>query len=103
MKFENFLKLTCILFIFFVACTTNRQINTANSCIIFEQKKNWYKSTKNSFDKWGAPIALQLAIINQESSFSQFAKPQRNKILGIFPASRPSTAFFTITMLLLVG
>ena len=93
MNFENILKLTCIIFIFFVACTTNQQVNTANSCIIFEQKKNWYKSTKNSFDKWGTPIALQLAIINQESSFTQFAKPERKKIFGIIPGSRPSTAF----------
>ena len=37
--------------------------------------------------------ALQLAIINQESSFNQFAKPQRKKILGFIPGSRPSTAF----------
>ena len=93
MNFENILKLSCIIFIFFVACTTNQQINTANSCIIFEQKKNWYKSTKNSFDKWGTPIELQLAIINQESSFTQFAKPERKKIFGIIPGSRPSTAF----------
>ena len=93
MNFENILKLACITFIFFVACTTNQHINTANSCIIFEQKKNWYKSTKNSFDKWGTPIALQLAIINQESSFTQFAKPERKKIFGIIPGLRPSTAF----------
>ena len=93
MNFENILKLTSIIFIFFVACTTNQQINTANSCIIFEQKKNWYKSAKNSFDKWGTPIELQLAIINQESSFTQFAKPERKKIFGIIPGSRPSTAF----------
>ena len=93
MNFENILKLSCIIFIFFVACTTNQQINTANSCIIFEQKKNWYKSAKNSFDKWGTPIELQLAIINQESSFTQFAKPERKKIFGIIPGSRPSSAF----------
>ena len=93
MNYENILKLSCIIFIFFVACTNNQQINTANSCIIFEQKKNWYKSTKNSFDKWGTPIELQLAIINQESSFTQFAKPERKKIFGIIPGSRPSTAF----------
>ena len=93
MNFENIFKLVCIIFIFFVACTTNQQINTANSCIIFEQKKNWYKSTKNSFDKWGTPISLQLAIINQESSFTQFAKPERKKIFGIIPGLRPSTAF----------
>ena len=93
MSFENILKLACIIFIFFVACTTNKQINTANSCIIFEQKKNWYKSSKNSFNKWGTPIALQLAIIKQESSFRQFAKPKRKRVFGIIPGSRPSTAF----------
>ncbi len=93
MSFDNLLKLISILFIFLVACTSNKQINTANSCIIFDQKKNWYKSTKKSYDNWKTPIALQLAIINQESSFNQFAKPKRNKIFGIIPGSRPSTAF----------
>ena len=34
-----------------------------------------------------------MAIINQESSFTQFAKPERKKIFGIIPGSRPSTAF----------
>ena len=52
-----------------------------------------YKATKQSYDKWNTPIALQLAIINQESSFNQFAKPERKKILGFIPGSRPSTAF----------
>ena len=80
MSFDNLLKLISILFIFLVACTSNKQVNTANSCIIFDQKKNWYKSTKKSYDNWKTPIALQLAIINQESSFNQFAKPERKKL-----------------------
>ena len=93
MPLDKFLKILSILFIFIVACTSNIQINTADSCIIFEQKKSWYKATKKSYDNWQTPIALQLAIINQESSFNQFAKPQRKKILGIIPGPRPSTAF----------
>ena len=93
MNFENFLKILCISVIFLYACTSNKLVNTADSCIIFDQKQHWYKATKNSYEKWGAPISLQLAIINQESSFNQFAKPKRNKILGIIPGSRPSTAF----------
>ena len=93
MNIDRFFKLVAILFIFLVACTSNKVINTADSCIIFEQKKNWYKATKASYDKWKTPIALQLSIINQESSFSQFAKPERKKIFGLIPGSRPSTAF----------
>ena len=66
---------------------------TTDSCILFKEKKNWYKSTKKSYDKWKVPISLQLAIIKQESSFKQFAKPKRKKILGIIPGKRISSAF----------
>ena len=93
MRLEKILILSSILLIFIVACSSIDNINTADSCIIFEEKRSWYKSTKNSYTKWGTPISLQLAIINQESSFKQFAKPKRNKILGIIPGSRPSSAF----------
>ena len=93
MRTERILIVFCLFIVFTVSCTSIDKINTADSCIIFKEKKNWYKSTKDSYDKWGAPIALQLAIISQESSFKQFAKPKRKKILGFIPARRPSTAF----------
>jgi Uncharacterized protein conserved in bacteria len=93
MRLENIKILFSLLFIFIFACTSIKDVNTADSCIIFEEKRNWYKATKKSYETWGAPISLQLAIINQESSFKQFAKPQRKRLLGIIPGSRPSTAF----------
>ena len=93
MRVENILIFFCIMFIFVVACTSMDNVNTTDSCIIFNEKKNWYKSTKNSQKKWGTPISLQLSIINQESGFNQFAKPKRKFYLGLFPGSRPSTAF----------
>ena len=93
MRLDNLLKIICISIIFLYACTSNQLTNTADSCIIFDQKKNWYKATKKSYDKWETPIAFQLAIIKQESSFTQFAKPKRKKLLGFIPSSRPSTAF----------
>ena len=92
-NFDNLLKIICISIIFLYACTSNKLTNTADSCIIFEQKKYWYKATKKSQDKWETSIALQLAIISQESSFRQFAKPKRKKILGFIPGNRPSSAF----------
>ena len=93
MRLEKILILFSIFFIFLVACTSIDKINTANSCVIFKEKQNWYKATKNSYEKWGVPISLQLAIINQESSFKQFAKPQRKRFFGLIPGKRPSTAF----------
>ena len=82
-----------IIFLFVVACNKVEISNTADSCILFNEKKNWYKATKKSYDKWKVPISLQLAIINQESSFKQFAKPKRKRLFGLIPGSRPSSAF----------
>ena len=93
MRIDNILILFSIIFLFVVACTSIEITDTADSCILFKQKKNWYKATKKSYDKWNTPISLQLAIINQESSFKQFAKPKRKRLFGFIPGSRPSTAF----------
>ena len=93
MRIDNILILFSIIFMFVVACTSIEITDTADSCILFKQKKNWYKATKKSYDKWNTPISLQLAIINQESSFKQFAKPKRKRLFGFIPGSRPSTAF----------
>ena len=93
MRFENLLILLSIILIFVVACSSMKLTNTSDSCILFDEKINWYKSTKKSYEKWNTPIALQLAIVNQESSFKQFAKPKRKKLFGLIPSSRISTAF----------
>ena len=92
-KIDTYLFIFWITIIFIYSCTNVKPESTADSCILFEEKKRWYKDTKKSYDKWNTPIALQLSIINQESSFSQFAKPERKKIFGLIPGSRPSTAF----------
>jgi len=93
MPFDRVLTLLLLIFLYIVACSSIEPSYTADSCILFKEKKKWYQATKKSFTKWGAPISLQLAFINQESSFRQFAKPKRKKILGVIPGSRISTAF----------
>tara|TARA_Y100000590_G_scaffold273293_1_gene306822 strand:- start:344 stop:976 length:633 start_codon:yes stop_codon:yes gene_type:complete len=93
MKIDRIIILFSLILMFFIACTSYESIPTADSCIIFEHKKHWYKATKKSYDKWNTPIAFQLAVVNQESSFKQFAKPKRNKIFGLIPINRPTTAF----------
>ena len=42
MRLDNLLKIICISIIFLYACTSNQLTNTADSCIIFDQMKNWY-------------------------------------------------------------
>lgn len=63
-----------------------------DACAIFEQHESWWKSVKRAERRWGAPPALQLAIIRQESGFDHNARPPRGKFLFFFPGARASSA-----------
>ena len=93
MNINKYLFVFWLSITFIIACSSIEYQVTVDSCIIFNEKKFWYKDAKKSYDKWGIPISIQLAIINQESSFQQFAKPERKKLFGLLPWKRPSTAF----------
>ena len=43
--------------------------------------------------RWKVPVAVQMAIIHQESKFDSTAEPKRTKLLWVIPWSRPSTAY----------
>jgi hypothetical protein len=64
-----------------------------NICQIFKQYPAWYNNTYEVEKKFGVPIAVQMAIIHQESHFNGEAKPPRKKLLFVIPWSRPSTAY----------
>jgi len=63
-----------------------------DGCAIFDERRGWYFEAKESYERWGVPIPVQLAIIHQESRFQANAKPPRRKILWILPGPRPSDA-----------
>lgn len=64
-----------------------------NVCNIFRQYPRWYVATLDVQRRWRVPIAVQMAIIHQESKFDAWAKPPRTKLLGFIPWTRPSTAY----------
>ena len=68
-------------------------LNTENSCDIFSEKYFWYKHSKKTEEKWGAPIHIQLAFIKKESDFDWLAKPERTKLFKIIPYKRKSSSF----------
>ena len=82
-----------LLIIFFLSSCSSVPANTANSCLIFDERYLWYKHAKKSEQKWGTPIYLQLAIIKMESGFDWLAKPPRQKLFKVVPYKRPSSSF----------
>ena len=64
--FKNFH--SCLIIFFILVSCSSIPKNTKNSCAIFEERYLWYKHTKASYEKWGAPIHLQLAFIKKETN-----------------------------------
>jgi len=75
------------------ACTALPPKNGDNICSTFREKEDWYNDAKNSFEKWGVPIHVQMAIMHQESHFVADAEPPRPWLLGFIPLPRPSSAY----------
>jgi len=84
-----------ILISFFIlfSCASKPPAKQENICSIFEQKSSWYRLANKSYEKWGAPIHVQMSILRQESAFQNRVKPERTKILGVIPWKRKSSAF----------
>ena len=59
----------CLIMVFLTGCSSEPPRNVNNSCAIFDEKDDWYSYAYESFEKWGVPVHVQLAIIHQESRF----------------------------------
>tara|TARA_Y100001934_G_C12098759_1_gene652860 strand:+ start:134 stop:778 length:645 start_codon:yes stop_codon:yes gene_type:complete len=73
-------------------CATSIPSSPEDLCGIFEEKRNWFLAAKRTRDRWNAPIGITMAFIYQESSYKANARPEREKIFGIIPWRRKSTA-----------
>lgn len=85
--------LLLLIAISLTACVKAPPNDVNHICKIFNQYPKWYAETKAVQKKWNVPVAVQMAIIHQESKFNGRAKPPRSKLLWIIPWKRPSTAY----------
>lgn len=76
-----------------VACATVPPKNSEDICSVFREKEGWYSHAQQTFRRWGVPIAVQMAIMHQESHFVADAQPPRTWVLGIIPWFRISSAY----------
>ncbi|MGZ8218643.1 transglycosylase SLT domain-containing protein [Methylomagnum sp.] len=85
--------LPLLLLLLLAGCASLPPKNPANICSIFHEKDDWYAATRKAQQRWGVPVPVQMAIINQESSFVEDARPPRYRFLGFIPLWRPTTAY----------
>ena len=67
--------------------------NLDDACAIRAERPKWYKAMLATQDKWGVPVAVQMATIYQESKFIGNAKTPHKYALGIIPMGRQSSAY----------
>lgn len=78
---------------FLVSCYPPQPKETQNICDIFQQYPDWYADALKTQNKWSVPVAVQMAIIYEESGFQATAEPPPIKRLGkIIPWHRESSA-----------
>jgi len=82
-----------LLLILLSSCSSDTPKNLQDSCAIFDEKSDWYADSLESYNKWGVPVHVQLAIIYQESRFVDDAKPPRDTVLWVIPWGRKSSAY----------
>ena len=93
MKRYNFRYIAFFILIFVLqSCATKPPENPDNICLIFQEKRSWYKAAIRSEKRWKIPPYVLISFVHQESSFKSDARPEREKILGVIPWFRPSTA-----------
>ena len=62
-------------------------------CAVLEQYPEWYDHARASEERWGTPIPIQMAFVHQESTFRATVRPPRERLLGIIPWRRPTSAY----------
>lgn len=63
-----------------------------NACRILDQRPTYLRAFRAAERRWGVPVAVQMAIIYQESKFVPNARPPYSWALGVIPLGRQSSA-----------
>jgi len=67
--------------------------NLDNACVIVKQNPSFLRAFEKTQDKWGIPVALQMAVVYQESKFRAKARPPFRYTMGVIPMGRQSSAY----------
>ncbi len=76
-----------------MACATLPPQHSEDLCATFVEKDEWFDDAQKSYQKWGIPIPVIMAIMYQESHYVPDAKPPRPWLLGFIPWFRESSAY----------
>ena len=74
-------------------CATRPPDQVYDACLILEDNRSWWRALQRTEDRWNVSPGIQLAILKRESSFVHNARPARQRLFGVIPGRRPSSAY----------
>ena len=79
------------------ACGGRREFepprNLDNACRLLDERPTYLRALRATERRWGVPVAVQMAIIYQESKFDGDARTPHQYALGVIPVGRQSSAY----------
>ncbi|MGI9389584.1 MAG: lytic transglycosylase [Boseongicola sp.] len=85
-----------ILLVFVAACGSSNYSaprNLNDACSIVKQRPSYLSAMQRTQNRWGVPVAVQMATIYQESKFIGNARTPVQYSMGIIPMGRQSSAY----------
>jgi hypothetical protein len=85
-----------VLLVFVAGCGSREYTaprNLDDACSIVSQRPQYLRAMERTEQRWGIPVAVQMATIYQESKFIGNARTPRRYTLGVIPMGRQSSAY----------
>jgi hypothetical protein len=85
-----------VLLVFVAGCGSREYTaprNLDDACSIVSQRPQYLRAMERTEQRWGVPVAVQMATIYQESKFIGNARTPRQYTLGVIPMGRQSSAY----------
>jgi hypothetical protein len=65
-----------------------------DACRMQQERPHWFTAMGDTQERWGVPVAVQLATISRESSFRYDAQPTKRVGSGIFSRKVPRSSAY---------
>ncbi len=85
--------LVSIIILSLTACASGKLTNVENICQIFKDNDDMYDAAIDMEKRWNVPLQIPMAMMYQESSFKEDARPQRDYLLWLIPWGYKSSAY----------
>ncbi len=85
--------LVSIILLTLNACASGKLTNVENVCQIFRDNDDLYDAAIDMEERWKVPLQIPMAMMYQESSFREDARPPRDYLLWFIPWGYKSSAY----------